>query len=194
MKRSISRTIALLAAGSTIGLAPAAAADQGNPDAADIGIPERTMSEAAKQESLRKYPADTAESVNNTQPTVSQTAQRSGAPTPSDATRGITDCGTDRLCIWSEIGFNGARGQFFGSNTDWSQFPQDYCYWSGNSGANWKDCASSVANRRYNSDAYLNYNIQGIGPQGGRVFMRGNSSPDLRPIGHDNDFAANYWS
>lgn len=143
----------------------------------------------------RTMPADDPKTVNVEQkhyvaepePGSAGEAARAAA-SESTLAASLSDCPAGWDCMWTGGYFTGPLGKLAGQNGDWSVFAQSACSTSGSSGANWKDCASSVYARTSNGFGLRrDLNYQG----GGLNLASGNSAQQLDPWFLDNNTASN---
>lgn len=115
-----------------------------------------------------------------------------GVTVPADEVtqRSVSSCNAGWNCMWTSANYSGSMGQLQGSNSDWSVFPNQGCQHLGTNGPNWKDCASSVANRKgpgISFQVQRNVNYGG----GGLNVLSGTSVPNLGANLIDDDIASN---
>lgn len=81
------------------------------------------------------------------------------------ATKAASDCGSLRICAWTGGYFTGPHlTMTAGVSYNWGSAAEAACTTSGTSGANWKNCASSLRNRNTSHKAYFFAGSNGTGP------------------------------
>jgi Peptidase inhibitor family I36 len=99
---------------------------------------------------------------------------------PAPATAGTGACTSTYLCVWDGINYDGARGQFAGTNSYWGTY-------------GWNDRASSARNNGTSGAGVYLYKDSNYGgaalcvPRGYRV-------SNLGSYGFSNNISSNLWS
>lgn len=181
MNRTVVRASAGIAtfAGAVTLLAPPLGADT-EPEGSQPIETDRVPTEAE----IRAYPPDDPTTVNDP-----LTIGLADGEYP--ATRSLSQCPAGWGCAWTGTSFSGARGQWQGNNATWVVFSQPSCTYSGTSGDNWKNCASSFANKSTTRSVTINRDVNYGG--GGVIFFTGHSQTNLASNWINNDVESNHW-
>lgn len=91
----------------------------------------------------------------------------------------VPNCDAGWACVWVNANYGSARGRFQEANPSWGVFSRPEC-----SGGNWKNCASSGANRVVDSNFYLWTDVNYGGSYGS--ISPGGNAPTFGAVFNDN--------